>query len=687
MIDTVEELCKRLKPIFGSKIERLWFAYLAEDTEGKREIENILQILNARILNQDGSENILLNPPPKEVVDGEYPIGMVIYNEKVLYPFGLREEEFCQHIGIFGRSGAGKTNVGFILVENLLKRGKPILILDWKRNYRDLLAYVKGHDFLVFTVGRNVSPFQFNPLIPPAGTQPTTWLKKIIEIMAGAFYVGEGVIYLMQKAIDAVYKEFGIYRGKIEQYPTMRDILERLKEYKAKGREINWLASTLRTVASLCFGEMGKVINVRNHIGIEELLKKNVIMELDALTNTDKTFFIEALLLWIHHYRLAEGDREQFKHCILVEEAHHLFMKREAIKERTTETVMREIRELGEAIVIITQHPSLISIPALGNTYCTLTFNLKHKADVSTAANYMLLESESKKYLGKLPVGYATVKLQGRWFEPFLIKIPLMRIKKGLVTDRAIRAKTGGYFTYSSPVEAQNGSFGVIPAGHKERGLLKEGYSRHVESENEVIPEEEKDLTEIGKRFIMDIVNSPFTGVANRYKRLKMSTRNGNAIKELLIKKELVRREEIATRNGRIVLLELTKRGEDIAKKSGCKLKKLNGRAGPEHEYWRYRIGKYYEKHGYKVSMEMPVNGQVDIVAEKGEQRIAVEIETGKRISRAISNIEKDLKADFTMVISVATSRSVEEKIRNQLKEKELDKDRKVEVTSVMAFE
>lgn len=657
MMNTVEELCKRLRPVLGSKIDRLRFTYLAEDSEGRKEIENILEILNAKVLSQATSESILLAPPPKEVAYGEYPVGMISYNEKSLYPFGLREDEFCQHVGIFGRSGAGKTNAGFILVENLLNKGKPILVLDWKRNYRDLLAYVKDYDFLIFTVGRNISPFQFNPLIPPAGTQPTTWLKKIIEVTAGAFYVGEGVIHLMQKAIDAVYKEFGVYKGKVEAYPTMSDVLEWIRAYKARGREINWLASTLRTVASLCFGEMGKVINVRSHISIEELLKKNVIMELDALTNTDKTFFTEALLLWIHHYRLAEGSREEFKHCILVEEAHHLFVKREAVKERTTETIMREIRELGESIVIITQHPSLVSIPALGNTYCTLTFNLKHKADVSTAANYMLLENDSKKYLGKLPVGYATVKLQGRWFEPFLTKIPLVRIKKGVVTDRAVKAKMGGYFSSSVPNLAVTSHLEVLPAGHKEIS------------------------------FIMDVVKNPFIGIANRYKRLNVSTRNGNAIKELLIKKELIREKQIVIRSGRIILLELTKKGEKMAKKSGCKLKRLNGRAGLEHEYWRHRIGKYYEKQGYKVNMETPVNGQVDIVAEKGKQRIAIEIETGKHISRALSNIEKDLKSHFTTVISVATSRSVEEKIRNRLRKKELDRNKKVEVTSVSAFE
>ena len=59
------------------------------------------------------------------------------------------------------------------------------------------------------------------------------------------------------------------------------------------------------------------------------ILKNSVILELDALTNTDKTFLVESLLLWIHHYRLASpgGRREQFDHAIILEEAHHIIGK------------------------------------------------------------------------------------------------------------------------------------------------------------------------------------------------------------------------------------------------------------------------------------------------------------------------------------------------------------------------
>jgi len=36
-------------------------------------------------------------------------------NKKCLYDFGLREKEWIQHVGVFGRSGAGKTNAGFLI--------------------------------------------------------------------------------------------------------------------------------------------------------------------------------------------------------------------------------------------------------------------------------------------------------------------------------------------------------------------------------------------------------------------------------------------------------------------------------------------------------------------------------------------------------------------------------------------
>ena len=74
------------------------------------------------------------------------------------------KEEWVQHVGIFGRSGSGKTNAAFPVILNLLARNKPFMVFDWKRNYRDLIPLFPGREILVFTVGRPLVPFSFNPL-------------------------------------------------------------------------------------------------------------------------------------------------------------------------------------------------------------------------------------------------------------------------------------------------------------------------------------------------------------------------------------------------------------------------------------------------------------------------------------------------------------------------------------------
>lgn len=451
-----EDVFKKPKPLYGEELDRIWQEYISSDAKIQKLIETALRISLAQQYGETYEEReILLEPPPASLAYGEYPLGLVFYGKEGRQLFGLREDEFIQHAGVFGRSGSGKTNVAFLLVLNFLKKRKPFLVFDWKRNYRELLNLGLHKEILIFTVGRNVSPFFFNPLIPPRGTAPTIWLKKLIEITCHAYFLGEGVAYLLQKAIDAVYKKFGVYDSPgQENYPTLQDVKDWLENYKVKGREGSWMESTLRALGVLCYGEVSRVLNQRVPFPLEEILNRNVILELDAVTNSDKTFLIESLLLWIHHYRLAEEQRERFKHAIIVEEAHHILLrKKQEItgEEAVTDVILREIRELGEGIVLIDQHPSLISKPALGNTYCTIAMNLKHRSDVNMISECMLLDSKKAQYLGKLPVGSAMVKLQGRWFDPFLVRFPLVMVGKGAVTDEIVRSGIKEFYEGGSP--------------------------------------------------------------------------------------------------------------------------------------------------------------------------------------------------------------------------------------------
>ncbi len=669
----VENLFKKLKPVLGEeKVNQLWLAYQTRtDPRSRSEILGRLQVLASKYLDENFDRKVLLSVPPKEVITGEYPVGRVSYGEKEFYTFGFRENEWIQHIGIFGRSGSGKTNTVFVILWNLLKKQKPFLIFDWKRNYRDILAYKLGKEVRVYTVGRDVNPFFFNPLIPPIGTDPQTWLKKLIEILCHAYFLGEGVSYLLQKAIDKTYTDVGVYEKEKERYPTFFDVSKSLETIKVKGRSAQWMDSTMRTLGVLCFGQFSRVLNTEKNSPVEELLKENAIFELDSLTNSDKTFFIEALLLWIHHFRLTEGQRETFKHAIIIEEAHHILLRKKQEMtgtEAVTDIILREIRELGESIILIDQHPSLISMPALGNTYTTICMNLKHKTDMRTISESLLLDDGQIEFLGQLEVGTAIVKLQGRYFRPFLIKIPLFPVRKGEITDDDITADLNGYSDENEVVRTANE---IIEVVREVRGLVKEGKK-----------EQETDGDQ--RDFLIDIGKFPVSGVTTRYSRMGINRYQGNKIQKELMDKRLVTFRQVSTMKGKIKVMVLTAKGKDEI--NDVKIDKVFCKnASWEHEYWKYRVGTYFKNEGYEVTYEYRIGEgrAVDVVAEKDGKRLAIEIETGK--SDYVYNVKKDLEDGngFDEILVVSLDKKVRDKIEEGLKDSGLDKEGKVKLLDV----
>ena len=548
--ERVREVCRKLKPLLGERVNRLFMAYAAEDDEGKKQIESYLDVLVSKHLDIGlDRQPVELVPPPSGDVVGAYPLGTVLYAGKSIGTFGLREHEWIQHVGVFGRSGAGKTNLGFEIFRQLLLHGKPVLVFDWKRNYRDLLVLPEFKEVEVYTVGRNIAPLRFNPLIPPPATDAKVWLKAIIEVVAHAYCLGNGVLYLLQESLDAVYKEHGVYDGHVDEWPTFRDVLNTAKERNARGRESAWLSSTLRALASLCFGEMDKMLNTpQDQVHrIDRLLTTSTILEMDALGQADKVFLISALLLYIHHRRMAEGEREHFKHAVIIEEAHHLLSdeRRSLIGGQSVmEITFREIREFGESIVILDQHPSKISLSALGNTYCTICLNLKHQKDVNAMAQSMLLESAERDIFGSLEVGQAVVKLQGRAPRPFFIAVPEFELKKGLVTDRALELKMAHLVADGFPVTPTPGS-APYTASPSEKAAPVTG------------PLHDGRMT----AFMRDVLDFPASGVAARYQRIHVSVRQGQKLKKKLAEVGLIEEGEEYTKTGRICTIRLTEKG------------------------------------------------------------------------------------------------------------------------------
>jgi hypothetical protein len=671
----VQELCRNLKPVLGRKIDGLWSAYLAEsDVDGKADIEQTLELLAAKHLGRNYEPDRSPFPPPaKEFARlGNIKVGSIFYAGQQLYPFFLKSACLKEHILIAGRSGSGKTNLAFVLMEGIMAQGIKVLALDWKRGYRDLMS--RHRELRVYTIGRNISPFRFNPLIPPAGCEPYLWIKLIVDVIASAYFGGEGVISLPVAGLDHLYSEFGVFEKTQTKWPTVTHLLAWLRTARLKGRAAMWQASAERILLGMTYGEFGAVLNTQDNSHVADLLNYNVILEMDGLpSSSDRTMFSEALTLYLYRYRLAQGPQERLTNVIVLEEAHNLLLKKPAeSKESILETSIRMVRQYGLGYIFVDQSASLLSKVAFANSYATIALSQKLRSDVQAIASAMNLTDEQRQALNTLPVGTAVIRLTDEHPEPFLVRIPHYPIKEGSVSDQAVRAKWGSCYGDSRANNTELSYSQVIsPIPSADR----KSKNRHINTDNKENthppspkePQERKEsfdskpkppnknLSREEIRFLADIVARPLSTTVSRYQRLNLSRRRGNAVREALMRIGIIERVTIPTRCGQIVLYNLTDLGRTVCPSIGID-PGPRSRESLEHKFWVNKAAKYFERKGFSVSCEHPVkgNGAIDILAERPGEQIAIEVETGKSDVKA--NLSKIKGSGFDRIVVLATS-------------------------------
>jgi len=547
----------------------------------------------------------VLLPPPQEVLStGAYRLGRTLWLESEEGDFGLREEELPQHIAIFGRTGSGKTNVAFLLLQELLKKDKPFLIFDWKQSYRPLTA-AGCH---LYTPGYFEAPFSFNPLDLKNIPEPVqdAYLRQLLSTLMNVYFRDlrllsvEGAEYLLLRGMDSLKEEKGTF--------TFIDLYHWLANYKGTFREKDWKSSVMNVLYKLTTGPLGQVLNQEKDIDIEEIIQGKTLVELHWLGSPkDKSFVMQALLLQLYYQFSREVPSRELRFMIFIEEAHNVLLKHLKGYETVVEIVLRQIREYGVGICLLDQHPSLMSLPALG-TYTTIAMSLRTREDLAAMEPALNLYGD-KDYLNQLKVGQGIVKLQDRILKPFLVQFPPAEIRN----------------------EAILSLMPVIP------------------------PESEGNrLSEDGVKLLTHIHALPTAAVTERYMALDMKPKRGNKARQELEKAGLVHPYPIKTPQGRVMLFEITEIGKEKLRDRGIDTGSPKRKGSLLHQYWVQKTKESYERQGYWVREEFPVGKgkSVDLVAEKGTERIAIEIETGR--SDALGNIRKCLESGFEDIRVVA---------------------------------
>lgn len=624
----VEVLAHKLEPLVPEKVARWLKLRDLGDTDVRAAVDHEIVRVAHRILG-DFRKKILLSLPPKTKSQGSIHLGKIIY-EKEKWDFGISENELLRNMAVFGMSGSGKTNVAFHIFLQLVNSNVPCLFWDWKRTARHLIPQLRTK-IKVYTPGRDLAPFPFNPFIVPPGLEPRVYVNQIVDVMAEAYTLGDGSRRVLQKAITECYEKTSA--------PTVSELIEAVERIPSTDRVRGWKISALRALESLAFASvMGKDSKAQEQLA-KTLLKENTVIELDALAHGAKKFLMPMMCLWIYYVQLGKESREKLQLVVFIEEAHHILYRQE---QRSKETVMnmllRQCREIGIGTIVIDQHPHLISSAAIGNAYTTLCMNLREPTDVNKAAGLSLVGDDAKHVFSSLPVGQAIVKLQDKWRAPFLIEIPLVQVKKGLVTDGVLKEFVKGTLS-KKELQDLGDVFGSVREDSEQLSILDEDELKLVE----------------------DVLLNYGSSVRERYKRVGLSVDRGNKAKKKLVQRGIL--EESDVKVGR-QLTKMLKIDGAVMGKYG--FKNRFGHGSVVHEYWKRMCANHFQQQGYSVMEECPRNiGAVDIEVSNKTERFGVEIETGK--SDAVWNVKQDILSGLKKVLVVAVNEDALSKVERAL--------------------
>ncbi len=613
-MDEIKSILWKLKPFIGKRAESLWLRYNACSLKERPEWITIINILKEKYHIDNIEKTIVLPPPPKNVAKGDIDIGQISYLNHPSFQVGIRLAEITRHSGIFGSTGTGKTTLAKNILRELIGINVPFIVFDWEKNYRDLLKEFPR--VKVFTIGSDIAPFFFNYFKVPPGLKYSDYIKSVIEVFNRAYIGGVGSDSVLLKVFDQAYKS--------HMTPTTEDARAILSGEMAgerlRGREMLWKQSSLRMLEFLSYGGTGRIYNVEDFYPIEKLKQDFVVFELGALGNSnDKRFFIETFILayWFYNEYVGAED-ENLKHVLVFEEFHNIVENSKG--DDLIQKIFRQIRKYGTGLVIIDQTPSLIPNPIFENLYTKISFSLNHAKNVAAVASAMNMDHDERKLIGLLQTGQAICRFMSRYNFPFHIKVPFIS-KAVNVPDKEVSDHMRDFYKDYSPD------------------------SLHItESEPLQFPTKGFTPSPVERIFIDDVLNHPFEGADKRAKRLGLTPRDAAVIQKKLTACDVLKQVVVDRKK----LFEVTKHGVESMTKAGFKVKQ-EGHMGLAHRYFMETIRGLFIQNGWVAYKEKK---DIDLVLEKDETIIALEVETGSNNSKQTAkNIDKliSYKADKNM--------------------------------------
>lgn len=400
---------------------------------------------------------------PKETAPSYDDSGLYLGKDTDDYNVYFPLKNLPKHAFLAGVPGSGKTNSMLHLVTTLYSKFDiPFLILEpAKQEYRALVNKPEMRGTTVFSPSSgtkfllHINPFQF-----PLKMSLAEHIRNVINVFEGSFSMDPPMPFLLDRAIERVYRDKGWLPYMINQgtlpYPTMGELYDTLEqileETDYEGEIKGNLKSVLQVrIGSLLSREMGDVFNVaESSMAPEEWLTRPVVIELEAMGSGPANFLTLMLSTLIRETLKAnplkrkDGSKKP-RHVIFFEEAHNLIgpkAEKEAGENANPKIaatafvvkMLAEVRALNEAIIIADQLPTAMAPEVIKNTSLKLGHRMTSQDDRQLLGSTMSADEVQLERMATFTTGRTLCIYEGL-LKPFELQMEQWSKVNGIVHD------------------------------------------------------------------------------------------------------------------------------------------------------------------------------------------------------------------------------------------------------------
>lgn len=370
---------------------------------------------------------------------------------------GISLKDLAKHMLVVGTPGSGKTTFSVGLLDRLWKNhGIPFLVIEPAKNeYRALVQSIP--DLQVFTPGKNfISPFVFNPFVPPKNVKLETYKSTLKTAFAAAVSMSTPLDKIFEESINNCYSDFRwLDTYTVEDKGSIFNISDFIKCFQNTFDEIGYTGDA-KNIGRAGVVRLNSLVNLFDNyfsIPIEDILKKPTIIELAAIENSDQKALIISLLLlsilaYVNSNYVGEGG---LKNVILLEEAHVLLdassnagqgdANPSAIAQGLVKRMLAEIRSYGVGLIIADQSPRKVSTDVVALTDMKVVFRLVEGEDKQIIGDSTNMSDAQIMRMAKLKPGEAFLFFN-KLDEPEEVITPDYRLENNIsvsLSDEGIR--------------------------------------------------------------------------------------------------------------------------------------------------------------------------------------------------------------------------------------------------------